>query len=460
MTDDEVVEFANDNIAGFLDRYSNIRIKDWSEEHRNLVGDLDKVSGDPEQVQRIVHRSPLVQLALPRGGETRAAKSERVFADHLAGVRAHYAHMEFPYQANPYFVAHGRQVAAALRASFTRKAQLLIKSSSDFVKDFTPPDYLIDGIIQMGFLYSLTGQTGSGKTAVALLIAGHVALGLELAGREIAKGRVLYFAGENPDDVRMRWIGLCHSLVVNAADMNVHFVPGIYSIQNLSEKISHEVEALGGVSLVIIDTTAAYFEGDDENSNVEMGRYARNLRTQLTRLPGNPAVIAASHPIKSAQGDNLLPRGGGAFLIEVDGNLSLAKQGERISVLHTQGKFRGPDFEPMTFNMQTIFPPQLVDSRGRGIPTVQAQIESDAVVEDRFKKADEDDQVVLKMIKDDGTASQTDMAEKALWYRPDRTPDKDRVKRATGRLKKEGLAEHNLGVWKLTAKGKRALPTL
>ncbi|MBF0680827.1 MAG: AAA family ATPase [Devosia sp.] len=457
MLDAEVIEFANDNIFGFLERYSFVNVKDWSEAHRDLLGDLDKVSGDPEQVQRIVHSSPLVLLAPSKAGETRLSKSQRIFAEELAGVRARYERMEFPYQVNPYFKAHGRQLAARLRVSPTPRNTSLIRSSGDFVRDFTPPDYLIDGIIQLGFFYSLTGQTGSGKTCVALLIAAQVSLGLELAGREIAKGRVLYLAGENPDDVRMRWIGLCTTLGVEPKDMNVHFVPGVFSIKELGEQVAAEVQTLGGVSLVVIDTTAAYFEGDDENNNVEAVRYARLLRG-LTQMPGRPAVIAASHPVKNAHADNLVPRGGGAFLNEVDGNLSLAKRGPRLSELHTQGKFRGPDFESITFGMQTIHPPQLIDSRGRNIPTVRAQVVSDVTVENRMQKTEDDDRAVLRMIKENGTRSQAEMATIASWTKADLSADKDRVTRAIIRLKKQSLVEYSLGIWALTAKGKRTLP--
>lgn len=47
----------------------------------------------------------------------------------------------------------------------------LIQSKARFIADFEPPDYLLDGILQRRFVYSLTAQTGHGKTAVALLIA-------------------------------------------------------------------------------------------------------------------------------------------------------------------------------------------------------------------------------------------------------------------------------------------------
>src|SRR5262245_9196263 len=70
----------------------------------------------------------------------------------------------------------------------------LIVSTADFIGGFEPPDYLIDGLLQRRFLYSMTAPTGAGKTCIALRICAHVAQGLPLAGREITKGKVLFFA--------------------------------------------------------------------------------------------------------------------------------------------------------------------------------------------------------------------------------------------------------------------------
>src|SRR5262249_36160845 len=86
------------------------------------------------------------------------------------------------------------------------------QSSAEFVAGFVPPDYLIDGLLQRRYVYSFTAKTGDGKTTIALLLAACVARGTTLAGRTVEKGRVLFFAGENPDDVRSRWIILCEEL--------------------------------------------------------------------------------------------------------------------------------------------------------------------------------------------------------------------------------------------------------
>jgi hypothetical protein len=55
------------------------------------------------------------------------------------------------------------------------KSSISILSSAEFVAGFVPPDYVLDGVLQRRFVYSLTGKTGSGKTSILLLVAAHAA---------------------------------------------------------------------------------------------------------------------------------------------------------------------------------------------------------------------------------------------------------------------------------------------
>src|ERR1700722_7243874 len=81
-------------------------------------------------------------------------------------------------------------------------------SKCEFIADFEPPDYLIDGILQRRFVYSMTAATGHGKTAVALLMSKLISSvsRSSLGTHAVDHGKVVYFAGENPDDLRMRVI--------------------------------------------------------------------------------------------------------------------------------------------------------------------------------------------------------------------------------------------------------------
>jgi AAA domain len=246
----------------------------------------------------------------------------------------------------------------------------LISSSAQFVRALTSPNYLLDGILQRRYCYALTAKTGAGKTALMLRISAHVALGRKIGHREVEHGKVLYFAGENPDDIRMRWIGLAQEMGFDPETVGVYFIPGTFPISAMRDRIRKEMQAIGNFSLIVVDTSAAFFEGEDENSNAQQGVHARRLRG-LCKMPGGPCVLVACHPPKNAGDDNIQPRGGGAFLAEIDGNLTARKDDGAVA-MHWQGKFRGPEFSEILFSLQTVTHPQLKDSRGRQIPTVVA----------------------------------------------------------------------------------------
>ena len=109
-----------------------------------------------------------------------------------------------------------------------------ILDSGSFVTGFTPPDYVVDGILQRGFLYSMTSPTGGGKTAISLRIAAHVALGRTIGTREVQPGKCLMLISENPDDVRARWIGLSEQMGFFPDEVEVLFLPQIIPLRKIA----------------------------------------------------------------------------------------------------------------------------------------------------------------------------------------------------------------------------------
>jgi hypothetical protein len=98
--------------------------------------------------------------------------------------------------------------------------------------------------------------------------------------------------------------------------IEVYFIAGTFKLSKMQPCIRQEMERLGDFALIVVDTSAAFFEGEDENSNAQQGAHARRVRDAR-----GPCVLVACHPPKNAGDDNIQPRGGGAFLAEVDGNL-------------------------------------------------------------------------------------------------------------------------------------------
>jgi len=357
---------------------------------------------------------------------------------------------------------HREHGPEAVRAAFDGAAPYkpehpppLIQSSAQFVASFTPPDYLIDGVLQRGFMYSFTGRTGSGKTAIALLIAASVALGRAIGPYAVERGRVLYLAGENDIDVRMRWIGLAEHLGFDSTRIDVHFTTGTFKISGLMETVRKEVNALGGVTLVVVDTSAVFFEGKDINDNTQQIEHLKRLRA-LTELPGSPCVLVLCHPVKNASDDQLIPYGGGAQINEVDGNLTCRKQ-DTTSEVHWLGKFRGPDFAPVSFQLLPIASPDLVDSKGRNIPTVVARHLSEADKQDLDLAARTRQDALLAAIAEQPGASLNDLARSLGWFRPNGEPYKMLVTRTLDPLKAAKLVQVDRNGPTLTDKGEKAL---
>ena len=142
-----------------------------------------------------------------------------------------------------------------------------------------------------------TGHTGDGKTAILLLLAAHIALGRSIGGNEVKQGRVLHFAGENPDDTLMRWIAMSTRMGFDLDTIPVHFVRGVVNISEVMNQAKAEALELHGFELVIVDTSAAYFFGDEAN------RLNHRIRGILGRylIGGNQCPKAEDNPAPDAR---------------------------------------------------------------------------------------------------------------------------------------------------------------
>ena len=335
-----------------------------------------------------------------------------------------------------------------------------IQSSGQFLAGHKPADYLIKPIFQRRYLYSITAQTDTGKTTIAMRFAAHVATGIAIDGNVTCKkGTVLYFCGENPDDVRTRWMGLTRDMGIDPVTTDVHFVSDAMHLSKVADRITREVvNNKLQVALVIVDTSAAYFETDNESDPIQALAHAKRLRS-LTLLPGGPCVMVLCHPTKNAKDDELIPRGGSGFVNEVDGNCALRRSGDAVSG-EKQGKFRGPSFSPFSFELVTIWDhPQIVDSDGLPMPTVVARPISTAELH-RVEEIDsKDDVAVLNVLCAHRGIKQADIAKALDWFyrtgAKQGKPNGSKARDALKRLQKKKYAEEAMSLWTATPKGQK-----
>jgi hypothetical protein len=360
-------------------------------------------------------------------------------------------------------VMSAEQICATLQTIDPIKPQALqvLKTTSAFLETLVPPDYIIDGVVQRGFLYSLCGKEGAGKTAILLLIAAHILLGRALGKKTVVRGRVLYLAGENPTEVKMRWQALCLELGVDESELDMIWVEGSKEkISKLLPKIHADCRSMGlEFTLVIVDTKQAYFESDkgEDDNNAAVADAQRHR--QLTELPGHPAVIVSCHPPKHAsQDDGLVPRGGGGYVGEIDGNLTCALEGI-VATLHWFRKFRGPEFAPIAFIIETrrFDHPKLKDAKGRILPVPVASYltaEGEATI---VKASADRERALLQLIFDEPTLSLSEMAGKLGWTYKSGEANKSLVDRTIRKLEKDKLVARAGTQWMLTPKGLKYL---
>ena len=230
-------------------------------------------------------------------------------------------------------------------------------SLAEFLAEYKPLRYIVDCLLAAGGVYTLTGRTGHAKTSFLVIAALAVVTGRpDLLGLEVSQGRVAYLSYENPSDVRMRFAVAAHRLGIDpvAVGGNLKVMPYHASPEEVATALKEfsSPENGGPFSLVIVDTLQAAFDGSDFNQNKEVLDFVKRQR-KLTRLPGDPCVVIAAHPVKNADKASLVPYGGGSILNEGDGNLTIWKENDDAIEVHWQGKWRGVDFDPKCSSLRS-----------------------------------------------------------------------------------------------------------
>ncbi len=329
-----------------------------------------------------------------------------------------------------------------------RTEQPLLVDASEWLAESVPPVYVVEGIVQRGTLCALTAVTNHGKTAVSLALAVCVATGKKFAGREIQQGKVLILCGENPDGFRTRLQATLQHMGLERGDVAglISVVPTPLPIGNYVEQIIEEGRKAGGeFALVLVDTSVSYFSGDNEDDNLQARNHAWHLRA-LVELPGRPAVIANCHPTKNADNDALLPRGGGAFLNEIDVNLTVWAEGESAT-LHWHRKKRGPDFDPIAFE----FVGMTIEEHGVKVPAVVAVHITDHRADEIHRSKSQDENRLLYALLHYPEEPYPGLASHCGWP-GDKA--KSKVSRVMDRLKKDQLVKKYRGHYVLTPTGK------
>jgi hypothetical protein len=320
---------------------------------------------------------------------------------------------------------------------------------STFLGKMQPPDYVTDGLLLKGSTYTLTGNTGHGKTMITILLGLKVALGEWFCGRKCKRGTVVFFAGENPDNVRVQFYAMCTEMGIDTGKANIVFHEGVFDLKKMRTKVRAAVARYPDLALVIVDSLQAFFTGDDDNANMAMLRLATDFRKLTESHPNKPTTLITAHPVKNATSENLLPRGGSALTNELDGNLTAWADGKMIS-LHWLGKLRGIPFDPIQLEQEVVHPAGLVDADGNQMPATIIKPLGETRVSELLAEKHRIEIAILGAYKVNASISQRDLAAQV-------GTSKTTVQRTTGELRKKKWLRDYSGKMTLTAEGEKAL---
>jgi hypothetical protein len=165
-------------------------------------------------------------------------------------------------------------------------------------------------------------------------------------------------------------------------------------------------------------------------------------------------VFVLCHPIKNPTRDNLVPRGGGSFLAEVDANLTVWMEAEGLMTVHWAGKMRGRNFDPLKFQLRQHELPSMVDRKGRMAVSVAARHVPDDVAQQIQNKVISDEDTLLIVMLKNADASMRDLALRCGWTTGAGKPMVSRVARRMDQLALHSLvAKDRKQTWRLTPKG-------
>lgn len=187
-----------------------------------------------------------------------------------------------------------------------------------------PPDWLIEGWLPFDSFGVLYGAPSSGKSYCALDMSAIIASGRETWHEHKTKKKpmtVLYLCGEGKNGLRQRleaWrLRGSNDLVFNHVRENLHISETSADLTDL-EQVEMLFESIEKVdpkpALLVIDTLARNFGGEDENSTQAMNKFVNHCDLLRSKLGGMSVLVVHHTGLKEQE----RPRGSIALLAASD----------------------------------------------------------------------------------------------------------------------------------------------
>ena len=250
-----------------------------------------------------------------------------------------------------------------------------------------PIKWLIKGVVPKAELIILYGASGAGKTFVALDHAFAIARGVDWRGRRVDQGVVVIIAAEGGKGVAQRLQAYAQYHGIDLRDVpNLRIItaaPNFLEGDDIAEVIA-ELQSIGEVSCVMVDTLAQVTPGANENTSEDMGRALSNVR--LIHRATDATVYGIHHAGKDLSRGS---RGWSGLKAAADAQIEVLRHEGGDREIHIEKMKDGEDGTRWGFKLEVV--DLGVDYDGDPVTSCVA-IESDMPT----RKPDADDRKGLK----------------------------------------------------------------
>ncbi|HAS1036923.1 TPA: AAA family ATPase [Enterobacter cloacae] len=201
-------------------------------------------------------------------------------------------------------------------------------------------DYTLKSYLPANSLSSIYGPSGSYKSFLAVSWACHVAAGMKWAGKSVSAGAVMYVVGEGGIGVprRIKAWEKKHGVKLN----NLYLVNRpVFPVrrEEMQEmiKAARDVKSRTGqpVRLIVVDTLARCFGGNDENDARDMGAFIEGC--DVIKRETGATLLVVHH---SGKDDTKGARGSSAFRAALDAEFNIRREGDGGAIILTCTKMK------------------------------------------------------------------------------------------------------------------------
>lgn len=221
--------------------------------------------------------------------------------------------------------------------------------------DLSPPEFLVDELVEVDSLGLLFGDPGSAKSFFAVDIAASVSTGTPFHGREVKQGPVAYIAGEGHRGMARRFAAWAKDRGVALKDAPLFksmraarfLEPG--SAAEVGAAVRSIAEQHGLPRLIIIDTLARNFGPGDENSTKDMAGFI-DAMDELRSAFRDSVVLIVHH---SGHAEKGRARGASNMKGALDFEYQVEKSELQVRVINRKMKDAEPPI-PLAFELRPV----------------------------------------------------------------------------------------------------------